>query len=239
MNASGAAWSAVFVGAALLCAVSLVRHGRAHAAGAAAEANHVVMALAMAVMAAPAGMTLVPPALGAGAFAVLGAAWLGRLLLAGRRGEPLGSPIGHVRCSAHPTHLFLVNAAMVAMYLPMLGTGAHASGGHGEHAGHGGGEGLALGLLGVGLAVYLLVHAGATVTAMAARSRRAPAPGPAAEEPPPTPAAPAGVATLTARGTRVSTRVSTGVGALAAPRVQLVCQAVMGVGMAVMLLWMH
>lgn len=240
MNAFWSVWSAVFVGAALLCAVSLVRHRRGHPAGTAAEANHVVMAVAMAVMAAPGGMTLVPPALGVVAFAAFGAAWLVRLVLAGRRGEPLGSPIGYARCSAHPTHLLLVNAAMVAMYLPMVGAGAHGAAEHSEHADHGGGggEGLALSVLGVGLAVYLLVHAVATVTALVARARRDPAPAVAAPSVSPEPSdAPsgAGVATLAAPATRTTTRVD----ALAAPRVQLVCQAVMGVGMAVMLLWMH
>ena len=43
-----------------------------------------------------------------------------------RRGESLGSAIGVDRCTAHPAHLFVIDAAMVVMYLAMAGRGSAA-----------------------------------------------------------------------------------------------------------------
>lgn len=96
---------------ALYCAASLAVRRRALARGPMAEANHVVMALAMVVMLVPATMDLVAPAIGLAAFAALALAWAAAGL--SRRGS--GS-------CASPWHLVLVNAAMATMYAAMLPT---------------------------------------------------------------------------------------------------------------------
>lgn len=208
--------AAVFLAAAALCAASLWRRrGRHDGAVAAAEANHVVMSLAMAAMVLPATMALVPPVAGAVAFGAVAAVWGVRLVVLRGRGQALGSPTGGDRCAAHPTHLLLSNAAMVVMYTAMIpAAGATAgTGGHAGHAGHGGGSSpLALGALGVTLAVYLLVHAAVTVGVLV-RSHAAVA--------------------VTAGGPPAGGPVGR---ALDAPAVQLGCQAVTGAGMALMLL---
>jgi hypothetical protein len=206
------AFAAVFLVAAALCTVSLWRRRARHEGpAAAAEANHVVMALAMAAMVLPATATALPPVAGAVLFGVIGAAWTVRLVALRARGRALGSPIGGDRCAAHPTHLLLSNAAMVVMYAVMLPSSG-ATAGAGAHAGHGGGSSpLALSAVGVTLAVYLLVHAGVTVAALALGS--APV------------ASPVGGGGFGPVGRFVD-----------APAVQLGCQAVTGAGMALMLL---
>jgi Domain of unknown function (DUF5134) len=203
--------AAVFLAAAALCAVSLWRRRTRHEGpAAAAEANHVVMALAMAAMVLPATVTVLPPLAGVALFAVIGVAWAVRLVALRARGRTLGSPIGGDRCAAHPTHLLLSNAAMVVMYAVMVPAGG-ATAGPGAHAGHGAGSPLALAAVGVALAVYLLVHAGATVAVLARSS------------------APVVVAAGGSGGGLVGRVVD-------APAVQLGCQAVTGAGMALMLL---
>ncbi|MDF2978331.1 MAG: hypothetical protein K0S40_3059 [Actinomycetospora sp.] len=203
------AFAALFLAAALLCTVSLWRRRARHEGpAAAAEANHVVMALAMAAMILPATATVLPPLAGVALFAVIGASWAVRLVALRARGRALGSPIGGDRCAAHPTHLLLSNAAMVAMYAVVIPAGG-ATAGHGAHAGHGAGSPLALSAVGVALAVYLLVHAGATVAVLARSTSLVVAGG---------------------GGGGVVGRV------VDAPAVQLGCQAVTGAGMALMLL---
>lgn len=203
-----AAFAALFLAAAALCAVSLWRRRTRHEGpAAAAEVNHVVMALAMAAMVLPASATALPPLAGVAVFAVIGAAWAVRLVALRARGRALGSPIGGDRCAAHPTHLLLSNAAMVVMYAVMVPAGG-ATAGHGAHAGHGAASPLALSAAGVALAVYLLVHAGATVTVLVRSSSVVVAGG----------------------GGGLVGRVVDGAA------VQLGCQAVTGAGMAFMLL---
>lgn len=174
----------VFVITTVLCAVSLSVRSSSHGARlAAAEANHVVMSVAMILMAEPATMSVVPPAIGAGVFGAVGLAWLGLLVALRRREEPLGPAVGLDRCSAHPTHLLLVNAAMAAMYVAMMPSGGggepmpempgmdHASMGHG-------GPSPALAAVLVLLALYLAAHATATVVVIVRHRRRAvPVPG--------------------------------------------------------------
>lgn len=202
------AFAALFLAAAALCAVSLWRRRTRHEGpAAAAEANHVVMALGMAAMVLPATATALPPLAGVALFAVIGAAWAVRLVALRARGRALGSPIGGDRCAAHPTHLLLSNAAMVVMYAVMV-PGGGATAGHGAHGGHGAASPLALSAVGVALAVYLLVHAGATVAVLARSSLVVAAGG----------------------GGGLVGRV------VDAPAVQLGCQAVTGAGMALVLL---
>ncbi|GAA4772427.1 hypothetical protein GCM10023200_00940 [Actinomycetospora chlora] len=210
------ALAALFLAAAVLCTVSLWRRrGRHEGAPAAAEANHVVMGVGMAVMVLPATMDAVPPATGAVLFGVLGAAWGVRLVALRRRGRALGSAIGGDRCAAHPTHLLLSNAAMVVMYAAMIPTGGAMAGMDGMPGmTHGAPPPLALSALAAALAVYLLVHAALTVGALV----RVPA------------TVTAGGGTGAAAGPGLVGRV------VDAPAVQLGCQAVTGVGMALMLL---
>jgi hypothetical protein len=203
------AFAALFLAAAALCTVSLWRRRARHEGpAAAAEANHVVMALAMAAMVLPATATALPPLAGVGLFAVIGAAWAVRLVALRARGRALGSPIGGDRCAAHPTHLLLSNAAMVVMYAVMVPAGGASAGHGGAHAAHGAASPLALSAVGVALAVYLLVHAGATVTVLVRSSSVVVAGG----------------------GGGLVGRVVDGAA------VQLGCQAVTGAGMALMLL---
>ena len=205
------AFAALFLAAAALCAVSLWRRRTRHEGpAAAAEANHVVMALGMAAMVLPATATALPPIAGVALYAVIGAAWAVRLVALRARGRALGSPIGGDRCAAHPTHLLLSHAAMVVMYAVMVpGGGATAGhGAHGAHGGHGAASPLALSAVGVALAVYLLVHAGATVAVLARSS----------------------VVVAAGGGGGLVGRV------VDAPAVQLGCQALTGAGMALMLL---
>src|SRR6195952_5983308 len=81
----------VFVLTTVLCAVSLAAHGpRRDRRIAAAEANHIVMGVAMVLMATPVTATLVPPRLGAGIFGLAALAWVAALAVSRRRAEPLG-----------------------------------------------------------------------------------------------------------------------------------------------------
>ena len=205
------AFAALFLAAAALCTVSLWRRrgrrGRHEGPAAAAEANHVVMALGMAAMVLPVTAAAVPPLAGVGVFAVLGAAWTVRLVALRAVGRALGSPVGGDRCAAHPTHLLLSNAAMVVMYAAMI-PGRGATAGHAGHAGHAASSPLALSAVGAALAVYLLVHAAVTVAVLV----RLPAP----------------VAATAGAGGPVGRVVD-------APVVQLGCQAATGAGMALML----
>lgn len=202
--------AAVFLAAAALCTASLWRRRTRHEGpAAAAEANHVVMALGMAVMVLPAAAAVVPPLAGLVLFGVIGAAWTVRLVALRARGRALGSPIGGDRCAAHPTHLLLSNAAMAVMYAAMI-PGGGAAAGHAGHGGHGAPSPLALSAVGAALAVYLLVHAALTVAVLV----RASAP----------------VAVTVGGGAGPVGRL------VDAPAVQLGCQAVTGAGMALMLL---
>ena len=241
----------VFVLTTVLCAVSLAAHGpRRDPRVAAAEANHIVMGVAMVLMATPVTATLVPPRLGAGIFGLAALAWVAALAVSRRRAEPLGSAVGVDRCTAHPAHLAVIDAAMLVMYLamapaagPSVSPGAAVPGmdmpgmdmsGAGpatEHAAHGAPP---VGLLVVAamLALYLVAHAAATVVVVARRARRVPAPA----------APPIGVLEASVGAPEGGVAVATP--APAVPRavsvfahgpVQLVGQAGMSVAMAVML----
>ncbi len=119
----------VFVLTTALCAVSLAAHGpRRGGRIAAAEANHIVMGVAMVLMVTPVTARLVAPLAGAVVFGLGTAAWLWALVVARRRDEPLGSAVGVDRCTAHPAHLAVVDAAMVVMYLAMAPAGRPAVG---------------------------------------------------------------------------------------------------------------
>jgi hypothetical protein len=218
--------AALFLAAAVLCTVSLWRRrGRHEGAPAAAEANHVVMGVGMAAMVLPATMDAVPPAVGAVGFGVIGLAWGVRLVVLRRREQPLGSAIGGDRCAAHPTHLLLSNVAMVVMYAAMIPTGGAMAGmdmpgmegtAHAEPP-------LALSALATALAVYLLVHAAITLGALV----RVPA------------TVTAGAGGAGGVGGAGGGVVGTGgpIGRVVdSPAVQLGCQAVTGIGMALMLL---
>ena len=220
---AGVAIATLFVLTTALCGLSLGAHGaRRGSRLALAEANHVAMGVAMVLMAAPATMDLVPPGIGVVVFGVLAAGWLGVLLTSRLLAEPLGSIIGRDRCTGHPVHLLLVNAAMVAMYVAMAPGGGHA------HAMPAGAEmpGMVMPAAPAGgltplqvvaglLALYLVGHAVATVVVV---TRRAPCHEPEA---------------LVGGSVAVATRP---VRLLAHGRVQLVGQAGMGVAMAAMLL---
>ncbi|GLZ48486.1 hypothetical protein Acsp06_46710 [Actinomycetospora sp. NBRC 106375] len=212
--------AAVFLAAAALCAVSLWRRrGRHEGVAAAAEANHVVMGLGMAVMVLPATMGAVPPVGGAVAFGVVGGAWAVRLVVLRRQDRSLGAPVGGGRCGAHPTHLLLSNAAMVVMYVAMIPTGGSTAGMADmpgmDMSAHAGPPPLALSALGAALAVYLLVHSAITVGVVVRSSV-----GTVAADVGP------GAAGAAARLGR----------AVDSSAVQLGCQAVTGIGMALMLL---
>jgi hypothetical protein len=184
----GMAVATVFVLTTALCAVSLAAHGpRRGRRIAAAEANHVVMGVAMVLMATPATAGLVPPVAGAVLFGAAGIAWLGVLVAARLRHEPLGSAIGLDRCTAHPAHLLLVDAAMLVMYLAMVPAAAPASSmpsmpgmapmpgmdmSGGDHAGHAATSPTLL-VAAALLALYLVVHAVATIAVVVRRARAA------------------------------------------------------------------
>ena len=178
------------------------------------------MGVTMILMAAPLTADLVVPGVGVLVFGVAAAGWLGVLLTSRLLDEPLGSVIGRDRCTGHPVHLLLVNAAMVVMYVAMRPGGGHAH----EMPGMVMPEAPAPGITAVQvvaalLAVYLVGHA--IVTAVVV-TRRAPCPSE-----PDLPAGPdGGAVAVAARPVRV----------LAHGRVQLVGQAGMGVAMAAMLL---
>jgi hypothetical protein len=230
----GATVATVFVLTTLLCAASLATHGpRRERRIAAAEANHVVMGVAMVLMATPVTAELVPPAFGAVGFGLAGAGWLVVLVVARRRGEALGSAIGVDRCTAHPTHLALVDASMVVMFLAMAPAAAPAVAMPGMepavHAAHGAAP---MGLLVVAalLALYLVAHAVATVVVVGRRTRQVSLGEPAGPVVG-TPEGPAvgGVAVAPAPA------VPRAVSVLAHGPVQLVGQAGMGLAMAAML----
>ncbi|NMO92657.1 DUF5134 domain-containing protein [Actinomycetospora sp. TBRC 11914] len=228
----------VFVLTTLLCAVSLAAHGpRRGRRIAAAEANHVVMGVAMVLMATPVTAGLVPAALGAAVFAAAGAGWLAVLVVARRRGEALGSAIGVDRCTAHPTHLALVDASMVVMYLAMAPAAPASSAtpemampgmDMTEHATHGAPP-VGLLVLAAMLALYLVAHAVATVVVVARRTRAAQAPEPATLA--------VGTPAGTAGGAAVAEApaLPRAVSVLAHGPVQLIGQAGMSLAMAVML----
>jgi hypothetical protein len=245
----------VFVLTTVLCAVSLAAHGpRRSGRIAAAESNHIVMGVAMVLMATPVTAGLVPPLAGAGVFGLATAVWLGALLVARRHAEPLGSAVGVDRCTAHPAHLAVIDAAMVVMYLAMapaaVPTGSAAAdpampgmtmpgmdmtgaGPATEHAAHGAPP---VGLLVVAamLALYLVAHAAATVIVVAHRARATRVPEPAA---PPIGVLGASVGTP-GGGVAVATpapAVPRAVSVFAHGPVQLVGQAGMSLAMAVML----
>jgi hypothetical protein len=237
----------VFVLTTVLCAVSLAAHGpRRGGRIAAAEANHIVMGVAMVLMATPATAGLVPPFVGAGVFGLATAAWLAALVVARRRAEPLGSAVGVDRCTAHPAHLAVVDAAMVVMYLAMAPAsgpptadapmpGMDVSGAAGpatEHAVHGAPP---VGLLVVAamLALYLVAHATVTVVVVVRRARAARVPEPAAP-----PIGVFGASVGTPGGVALATpapAVPRAVSVFAHGPVQLVGQAGMSLAMAVML----
>ena len=188
----------VFVLTTVLCAVSLAAHGpRRSRRIAAAESNHIVMGVAMVLMATPVTALLVPPFVGAGVFGLATAAWLGALAVARRRAEPLGSAIGVDRCTAHPAHLAVIDAAMVVMYLAMAPSAAPAAGPAApampgmampgmdmsapatEHAAHGAPP-VGLSVVAAMLALYLVAHATTTVVVVARRAHATRAPEPSA-----------------------------------------------------------
>jgi hypothetical protein len=248
----GMAVATVFVLTTALCALSLSAHGPGRGRGvAAAEANHVVMGVAMVLMATPATAGLVPPAAGAVLFGLAGTGWLGALVVTRWRGESLGSAVGVDRCTAHPVHLLLVDAAMLVMYLtmapvtapgaapmaPMPGTAGMDGPMPGmampaaDHAAHGSAS-PALLVVAALLALYLVVHAVATVVVVVRRSRRT-----AAEDTTPAVDAPV-VGTPDGSGSAVAVAapaVPRSVAVLAHGPVQLIGQAGMSLAMAVML----
>lgn len=232
----------VFVLTTALCAVSLAAHGpRRGGRIAAAETNHVVMGVAMALMATPATAGLVPPVAGAVVFGAAGLAWLGVLVAARLRNEPLGSAIGLDRCTAHPAHLLLVDAAMLVMYLAMVPAAAPASsmpsmpgmapmpgmsgGDTAEHAGHAAASPTLL-VAAALLALYLVVHAVATIAVVVRRARARSADAPAVDTP--EPSSGGGVAVA-------APAVPRAVSLLAHGPVQLIGQAGMSLAMAAML----
>lgn len=215
----GVALATAFVLTTALCAVSLAVHGaRRTPRLAAAEANHVVMGVAMILMVMPSTAGLVSPTVGVVLFGLAAVGWVGLLLVGRLLGEPLGSIIGCGRCTGHPVHLLALDAAMVVMYLAMLpppvpmtampGMSGMEGMDHGAHAS----SSPVLTGVGVVLAVYLAAHALATAVVV----RRTPEP------------VPAGGAALSAP-VRVAVRGT----------VQLVGQAGMGLAMAAMLLVGH
>jgi hypothetical protein len=238
----------VFVLTTALCAVSLAAHGpRRGRRIAAAEANHIVMGVAMVLMVTPVTAGLVPPLVGAGVFGLATVSWLGALVVARRRAEPLGSAVGVDRCTAHPAHLAVVDASMLVMYLAMAPSGGPATsgtampgmavpgmglpgmGGAGpatEHAAHGAPP---VGLLVVAamLALYLVAHAAATVIVVARRAHAARTPEPGA----PVVGIPGGGVAVAAPAPAVPHAVSV----FAHGPVQLVGQAGMCLAMAAML----
>jgi hypothetical protein len=221
---TGIALATLFVLTTALCGLSLGAHGvRRSGRVALAEANHVAMGVAMIVMASPTTADLVPSGLGVLAFGVAAAGWLGVLLTSRLLDEPLGSIIGRDRCTGHPVHLLLVNAAMVAMYVAMLGGHHH----HAHTADMAGMPGMdqpvpaptsvPLQVVAGLLALYLVGHAIATAVVVSRRADRADR----------------AVAEAPGGAVAVATRP---VGVLAHGRVQLVGQAGMGLAMAAMLL---
>ncbi|MEJ2869076.1 DUF5134 domain-containing protein [Actinomycetospora sp. OC33-EN08] len=216
----GVAIATVFVLTTGLCALSLAAHGtRRSTRLALAEANHVVMGVAMVLMVAPATADLVVPGVGVLVFGIAAVGWLGVLLTSRLLGDTLGSIVGCDRCTGHPVHLAALDAAMVVMYLAMVPTSSGQMGqmDHGMPGMHHAAP--APGISGVqwvaaALALYLVGHAIVTAVVLARRPR--------VEE---APAAEGSVATLV-RPVRV----------LAHGRVQLIGQAGMGLAMAAMLL---
>ncbi|WP_433800026.1 DUF5134 domain-containing protein [Actinomycetospora sp. CA-084318] len=220
---AGVAIATLFVLTTALCGLSLGAHGaRRGRRLAAAEANHVVMGVAMILMAAPLTADLVVPGVGVLVFGVAAAGWLGVLLTSRLLDEPLGSVIGRDRCTGHPVHLLLVNAAMVVMYVAMRPGGGHDHAMPGMDMPTAPASGTTTLQVAAGLlALYLVGHAIATAVVV---TRRAPCPVPDGMVGPAEPAA--GPVAVAARPVRV----------LAHGRVQLVGQAGMGVAMAAMLL---
>ena len=238
----GAVVVTVFVITTVLCAVSLsVRSPARGPRLAAAEANHVVMSVAMILMVEPATMAVVPPAVGAWLFGAAGAGWLALLVRLRWREEPLGPAVGFDRCTAHPTHLLLVDAAMAAMYVAMIPSGGDDAMADMPGMDMGGsGPSPALVVVLGGLALYLAAHAVATVVVIARCRRRPTTTGECA-----TTAATDGCTTTAASGEGATTAAPTrgALATLARPVAglahgvpQLVGQAGMSAAMAAMLL---
>lgn len=210
----GPAWladlaAAGFVVVALYCATSLVLRGLPWTRTSTAEVNHVLMALAMAAMVLPAGASLVPAGVSTVVFGAAGIGWLLDAVVRRRRGRRLGLPVG-APCAAHPVHLAVLDAAMVAMDLAMRPSGSTtAMPGMDGMAGHVAPAGLAPSLLVVaaGLTVYLAGHALAG-TVVVGTMRAAPVGG-------------AGIGVLRR--------------ATSSPRAQTGCQVLMSLSMAGML----
>jgi hypothetical protein len=242
----GAVVVTVFVITTVLCAVSLsVRSPSRGPRLAAAETNHVVMSVAMILMAEPATMSVVPPAVGAWLFGAAAAGWLALLVWLRSREEPLGPAVGLDRCTAHPTHLLLVNAAMAAMYVAMIPSGGDDSMADmpGMDMGHSGPSPALVAVLAL-LALYLTAHAVATVVVIA-RCRRRPATtasdGGCATQTPATQTPTTGTPTTETTETPTTGTLATlarPVTALAHGTPQLVGQAGMSAAMAAMLLLM-
>lgn len=231
----GAVVVTVFVITTVLCAVSLSVGSRSHGPRlAAAETNHVVMSVAMILMAEPATTSVVPPAVGTAVFGVAAAGWLALLVGLRRREEPLGPAVGLDRCTAHPTHLLLVNAAMTVMYGAMLPSGGGGSMPDmpGMDMGRSGPSPALVAVL-LALSVYLAAHAVATVVVIT-RSRRRSATTVSCDDPGPE----VGERHSRSRGgsERAARSVGTTVTALAHGTPQLVGQAGMSAAMAAMLL---
>jgi hypothetical protein len=202
------------------------------------------MGVAMVVMVTPSTAGLVPPVLGATVFGLAGVGWLAALVVARRRGEALGSAIGVDRCTAHPTHLFLLDAAMLVMYLAMAPATAPSAampqmpGMEMPGTAMPAAPPMGLLVLAAMLALYLVAHAVATVVVVLRRGRRTPVAEPAApvagnpETSAATPKAePGGVALAVAPAPVVPRAVSV----LAHGPVQLIGQAGMSLAMALML----
>lgn len=203
------ALTAVLVVTVVLCGVALVQRGRGgEPQVVAAEANHLLMAVAMVAMTLPATVGVVPGSAGVAAFGLLALGWAAAVVVRGR-GASL-SPLARAGCAANPLHLALVNLAMVAMYgaMDVMMTG-------------GGATLLALDLGVVALAFYLLLHAGATIGALLApRTARTPVAVGAPDPSGPDPSGPA------------PTSAPDGDSA----RAPLLCETLMGLTMAWMLL---
>jgi hypothetical protein len=182
------------------------------------------MSVAMILMAEPATMSVVPPAVGAAVFGAAAAGWLALLVGLRWREEPLGPAVGLDRCTAHPTHLLLVNAAMTVMYVAMLPSGGGGSMPDmpGMDMGRSGPSPALVAVL-LALTVYLTAHAVATVLVIA-RSRRRSATTASCDDP--------GSGTSERHPRSVGTTVT----ALAHGTPQLVGQAGMSAAMAAMLL---
>lgn len=176
----GLAVAVVFAVSTLLCATSLAVHGtRRRRTLAAAEVNHVVMGIAMVLMATAATAALVPPVLGTVVFALAAVAWFGVVVVAPIRGSGLGPVVGRDRCTGHPVHLLLLDVAMIAMYQAMTPSsgGGHDMAGMGPTAPDAPADDVftvpsTLSVVALLVALYLVGHAVASVAAVVRRGHR-------------------------------------------------------------------